>query len=457
MLVGTWAAFWAVLAPGALGPAPPSQLVSPPAALSPLAAAAPADDRDSAPTLSLADCLAYAMAHQPALAAEQARLAQGQALVAQAKAPRAVALNGSAAAVWWDKLSQQTARLAGTSHLDTSVGLSMSYRLYSGGRWVWRERAATLGLSAEGHQAERVAQQTLSAVTRAFGDLWLAEQVVRAREALVRQTEAHRDLAQQRAALGKVAQVETLRAEVSVATARDAARRAGQSRRTAQLRLNEALGRTTGAPLPPPEMLPQLAPPTIPATEVWRQHPEWQRLSTLVSQTAAQVEAAKADRGPEVFAQANATAIGLTDFSPGNNWSAGLEVRLPILDGGRLKALVDQARASHALAVAQVESLRQSIVAEASEAQSAMADAMARRADLSATQALAEQALSITEERYRVGSAMPLEVIDAQTALLDVRLAIYAAEVDVYQATVRLGLALGQRLAPETSGENLGE
>ena len=121
------------------------------------------------------------------------------------------------------------------------------------------------------------------------------------------------------------------------------------------------------------------------------------------------------------------------------------------------RRLADHARAGQELATAQLGSLRQRLVTALGEAEAGLRDALARRDELAATTALAERTLAVAAERYRVGAATPLEVFDAQTALLQVRLAVSQAEADVYLAQNQLGLALGRRLALDLGRETSDE
>lgn len=440
-----------LLAAEPFGPPAPSSVARPSAIAAAVTGPPAAPEVDS--IWSLGDCLAYALAHHPDLVAEQARVAQSAAVVDQARAALLPAVTGSLSAQWVDKLPQQTAKLQDSKHLDTSAEVAVTYSLYAGRRWEWRREAATQGREAATHHQEAMVQLVLARVASTFGSLWLAERVVEARQALLEQAAAHELLARQRAELGKVAEVEAMRAAVNLATARDGLRRADRDREVARLRLDEAMGRTEPGPVRIPEALPALTVPAVRDAEAWREHPEWLRLEALSTQAGSQLAAARADRGPEVLARGNFAAEGLGSLPPENNWFAGLEVRLSLFDGGRLRALEDQARAGHELATAQLESLRQSLIRGVGEAETALRDAVARRDDLTATTVLAEQTLAIAEERYRVGAATPLEVFDAQTALLQVRLAVSQAEADVYLAGNQLGLALGRRLALDDGGE----
>lgn len=403
--------------------------------------------------MALQECLTYGVTHNPLLAGEQARVLQSKAIFAQAKASTALGVDLRASYLQYSDLPPSKIQQLGQGDSDTLGELAVSKSLFSWGKWDARNTAAQYGVQIAQAQQERTYQDVTSNIAKAYAELWLREQIAQAKGETLTQSTAHLKLTTDLAALGKVAKVEVMRAEVNTATARDAQRRTARERDSARMRLNQAMGREPQLPIQVTDALAALATPITPAKDAWIQHPDWQRLNLSADQSHALVKAAEADKYPEVFAKGAFTGEGLHDVTTVTNWNLGLEIRLPVLDGGRRHAVVKQAKASQEVAAAQLEATRQRLTTEIADAQTALADAEARLKDLASTTALAEQTLSISEERFRVGAGTTLEVYDAQTALLQVKVAVSQATADVFQANVQLASALGQRIALANSVE----
>ncbi|MHB9023526.1 MAG: TolC family protein [Armatimonadota bacterium] len=407
----------------------------------------PAQAEEPPAAMTLQECLTYGAAHNPLLAGEQARVQQSKALFTQAKASTAVGVDLRASYLRYDELPPSKIQQLGPGDTDMLGELAVSKSLYSWGKWEARNTAADYGVQMAQAQQERTYQDVTGSIARAYAELWLREQVAQAKGETLTQADAHLKLTTDLAALGKVAKVEVMRAEVNTATARDALRRAVRERDSARMRLNQAMGREPRLPVKVTNELAALVTPRIPANDAWALHPDWRRLSLSVEQSRALVKAANADKYPEVFAKGAYTGEGLQDLTTVTNWNLGVEIRLPVLDGGRRHAVVNQAKAGQQAAAAQLEAARQRLATETADAQAALVDAEVRAQELTATTTLAEQTLAISEERFRVGAGTALEVFDAQTALLQVKVAVSQATADVFQAKVQLASALGQRIA----------
>ncbi|MHB9129645.1 MAG: TolC family protein [Armatimonadota bacterium] len=403
--------------------------------------------------MTLQQCLTYGSTHNPLLAGEQARVLQSKAIFTQTKANTALGMDLRASYLQYDELPPSKVQQVGAGDSDTLGELVVSKSLFSWGKWDARNTAAHFGVQMAQSQQERTYQDVMGSIAKAYAEFWLREQIAQAKGETLTQANAHLKLTTDLAALGKVAKVEVMRAEVNAATARDAQRRAARERDSARMRLNQMMGREPQLPIRVTNELAELMTPIIPAKESWTQHPEWQRLNLSVNQSRALVKAAEADKYPEVFAKGTYTGEGLRDITTVTHWNLGLEIRLPVLDGGRRHAVVHQAKAGQEAAAAQLEATRQRLSTEIADAQAALVDAEERQKDLRATTKLADQTLTISEERFRVGAGTALDVFDAQTALLQVKVAVSQATADVLQAKVQMASALGQRIALANTAE----
>lgn len=125
------------------------------------------------------------------------------------------------------------------------------------------------------------------------------------------------------------------------------------------------------------------------------------------------------------------------------NWSFGPSISFPLLDGGRLRAQLDQSKAEKSIQVATYERTVQTAFRE-------VADALARRgtidAQVAANVALvnaAQGALDIATRRYERGSDTFFNVLDAQRTLYSAQEALVAVRLTRADNLVTLYQVLG--------------
>jgi outer membrane protein len=133
------------------------------------------------------------------------------------------------------------------------------------------------------------------------------------------------------------------------------------------------------------------------------------------------------------------------DFRPAEQtlYSAGVEVSQPLFTFGKIRSALDLARL---LVESTDEEIRTAMLDAGAEAAVAYFELLTRRESLAAveTQERARREdLAVVEARYEIGEATRLELLRAQSALLDVRPRVAAAKGDVAVATGRLRRALG--------------
>ena len=147
---------------------------------------------------------------------------------------------------------------------------------------------------------------------------------------------------------------------------------------------------------------------------------------------------------------AGAASTSLSKLFTGGafNWSVGPSISLPFLDGGRLRAELNQARAQKNVQVATYENTVQTAFRE-------VADALARRGTIDekvaaadALVASARSSLSLSTDRYRNGTDSYLTVLTAQVTLYDAQTTLITARLTRSTNTVTLYQVLGGGLQP---------
>lgn len=123
--------------------------------------------------------------------------------------------------------------------------------------------------------------------------------------------------------------------------------------------------------------------------------------------------------------------------------TAGLELEVPIFDGGLTAARVAKAKANVRVAEAARRKAELGVEAEVTRARLDLAEAKERLAVSGKSEEQAEEALSLIRARYESGAATITESLDAEVALTGARVRNVAARFDVARATAELRRALG--------------
>jgi multidrug efflux system outer membrane protein len=375
-----------------------------------------------------------------------ARLAQARALARRTDADRAPQLGVGASAA-----RQAGANTVGGATPTTlaAAGANLSYEIDLFGRLSRATDAAALDAKAR----EALLQSTRLLVQAESAQTYLALRAIDTERALVRQTvAAYRNtlsLTQRRHQAGDIAELDVVRVESELAATESEA--LALDRRRAEL--EHALAVLVGDAASSFALdagdwttaLPQI-PAGIPATVLARR-PDVSAAQSGILAAQARVGVARAAWFPNLSLTA-AGGFASPELGDLFKWSArawgvGALLSLPVFDGGRREAGVQDAQAQLEAALAsyrgqvlgafrevedQLSSLR--LLDEQSQAQA--------RAVSSATRATV-----LSESRYRNGLDSQLELLDARRSELRNRRQALQVKASQYQATVSLIRALG--------------
>jgi NodT family efflux transporter outer membrane factor (OMF) lipoprotein len=174
------------------------------------------------------------------------------------------------------------------------------------------------------------------------------------------------------------------------------------------------------------------------------QRPDIAAAERDVAAASAAIGQAESARYPRLQLLGSLTPLRLTtDGSTisATTWSIGAGLALPLVDGGRIAANVDAAKAQYAAAAAQYRQKARDAVREVEQALVRLDAAGSREADLRLASAGYSQALSAARSRHQAGLAGPLELEESSRLALtaDTNLAAWqreqaAARVDLYRA-----------------------
>ena len=170
--------------------------------------------------------------------------------------------------------------------------------------------------------------------------------------------------------------------------------------------------------------------------EAMAKRPELQAALLQVEAQSHAVRAAKALYTPQVSLMAMADYMsGTGDMGQGTGgYLAGIVIGLPVLDGGRRKAMVGEAQAMQEKALAEVERLKLQIASEVDTALRELQTALKNLQTAQMALRSAEEDERVAKVRYEAGRSVLVEYLDALAALV-------RAQVNYAQAIYELSVA----------------
>lgn len=343
-----------------------------------------------------------------------------------------------------------------------SGDLVLTMPLFTGGRLVNQIRAAELLQEAAGHRLARNRDELVFNVSSIFFSILAQRHVTESLEFSVRTLKEHLSRVDALVAAQKAARVDRLRTEVRLA---DVQQRLVQERNVLAIQ-HRALASLLGSEdhedtisiqgdldLEQKASVPALETALETALEAaWSGRDDYLAAQSALEAQARHIEVARAGRSPTVFLQG----------SYGGRWAAGpttgtgdklddigrigVGAEIPLYEGRQINAQVQEQRAHYAAAR---ERLRKLELRIRLDVETALLNVRSSRERIAAIQKSVEQAresLRIEQERYDLGMGAIVDVLDAQTALLESQTTYYRALAGWHTAIAQLRLATGTEL-----------
>lgn len=306
---------------------------------------------------------------------------------------------------------------------------------------------------------ENARNQVMFYAKAAYYRVLLAEHVADIRLRSLRQAESHLDQVSKKLSQGTVSRFDFLRAQVEVKNREPGLIAAENDLSLAQQDLKRILG-IEGRPDPvltdslaffPVDLNEEQA-----VSRAYSLRPEIRSLQLNVEGKEKIVAIEKAGRWPTLGLFGQLLFQGQADDNPLDPFdsshravssAAGIAVTMPIFDGFRTKARVQQARAELRRAQHELERVRKAVRLEVVKAVKEIRAASRAYEAQTATVSLAEEAYAIAETRFGSGLSTQLELTDAQTALEQARVnyatTLYRYDVAVANLEKSIGLVRG--------------
>ncbi len=284
--------------------------------------------------------------------------------------------------------------------------------------------AAKVARAAGEQDVDRARQTTALDAVRAYNQLLFAMEQLRVIQSNVQSRQAHLDFARNRRAAGVATELEVLRTEVDLENARAEAIRAENEVTAARATLNTVMVRPTTAQIVPTDTLAVVPFETgyeAALAEALNARPELKLLRTQERVRTLLIDVTQADSKPSIDFNG---AYGFSVRRPKNlfdpdftQWTASINLKVPLFDGWRTAGRVAQARAERNTVTEQIAALESQIRLEVQQALDALelANRTIRAAELNVTQA--RRANEMTEANYKLGAATQLDIVDALQAL----------------------------------------
>jgi outer membrane protein TolC len=363
---------------------------------------------------------------------------------------------------------EQNAGLAGLGSLGALFGnlpfgqenaynatVSGSQLLFSGGRTGAALQVARIFRETARLQLQEQQAEIELSVRTAYFRAVFSQELERISEAAVEQANRFLEQERLRERSGVASELEVLRAEVALANLRPqliAARNAAEIatldlKRLINVPASQPLRLTTGLDVP------------ANLNEIAAVNDSLRDLSNRASVQAAErmvrmrelgVRIARGAFFPDISLNMSYGKIGFpTDPFQFNgvdwrtDWNATLGVRIPIFDGLRRNAQLDQAQVNLSNARLQLAQLREGVQLQYQQAVGERRRAQEAIAARQTTVTQAQRVYDLTVLRYERGLATQLEVSDARLALLQARTNLAQALSDFYVAEATVTRALG--------------
>ncbi|HUI92279.1 MAG TPA: TolC family protein [Chitinivibrionales bacterium] len=329
-----------------------------------------------------------------------------------------------------------------------SAGISGQQLLWDFGKSYFATRAGSTLIAAAREDAISSLQSVVLNAKTAYFNYLLSQMLLATALDALSQAQAHLDQAKILFEIGKQPKYTVTAAEATVANATVSVITAKNGLRLAKVQMEVAAGVGLGDSLELTDSLVALEP------DITRERAHaiaGDSLPQLVS-LRARLEAARLQlisAKTALFPSLNATAgagYGSRDVYASDwnqNWSVGVNLSVPIFEGGFLVASVETAKASYDQAKATLDENVQNALSAVDQAYYSKAEAAER---IIATQKLIEssqQSLQLAQERFAAGAAASLEVTDAEVTLANAKSSHAQALYDYRTGHAKLLAAMG--------------
>ena len=339
--------------------------------------------------------------------------------------------------------------------------LSLAYVLYDFGARAASIDAQRYQLIASLLNNNRVLQDVVAEVEAAYYALLRVQAQVEALTQLEISLRASLEAAEVRLKGGLVSRADQLRARAALAEAevalltaeRDQAKAEAALKQTAGIEQTRALvldwKTSPPAALDAANLLAELL------AEAQRKRPDLQALQAAAASASAEAGRARAARWPVLSLGASGGRTYFTEDNrdASNSYNFGVNLSVPLFDGGRLAAEARAAERDAERLQAVVGTQRNQVARAVTDAYHDVRHAQAQREGVAIQFESASESALAAESRYNAGVGSLLELLTAQAALARARQSAAEADSEWLAAYSRLNHALGRLPAASSASQ----
>jgi outer membrane protein, multidrug efflux system len=348
-----------------------------------------------------------------------------------------------------DALARGGGEMGGDSSGLNGVLVSASWELDLWGRVRYQKRASKEQYASAQSDFAFARQSLAALVAKSW---FMATEATLQRELLTQMVESATkltELAEQRFRIGIGSELDIASARVNEQTYRDSLRQVELALEQAVRSLELLAGRYPAAQMVPPTQLDSF-PPDVPAglpSELLERRPDVMAAQQRVAAAFSRYKESQAARLPKISLTASGSHL-TSDFfvlQDRDNpvWSAGGTVFAPLFRGGALKAQAEVRSAEQKESIAHYVNTALKAFGDVENALASEFALQQREKILESAAADAEQALRLSEIRYRVGSGDLRSVQQQQLAFNTTKMTLLRVQTERRVQRVNLHLALG--------------
>lgn len=327
--------------------------------------------------------------------------------------------------------------------------VELTFPLFTGGKLKAAYRAAALGVEAARDDGAFAESSVVKGVTQAFYGSLLARQAVAAMTEAVKTAESHLERVEAMHKQGLVLDSDLLRIRVFVADMRQQKASREADEKVARAYLAYAMGTEEDVAPAGNFAIPETPLPTYEEAldAALKGRGDLLAMTRRTEQAGQGVRMARADYLPQVGVMA-AYEQDTRRWSPGawgDNWMLGVQLRIPLFDGGARAGRLMSSKAQEIQAQQALIDLQRKVAIDVKEAWLRSAAARERVAVTTDSEAQARENLRIVDLRYGEGMASVTDLLDADTALTAAALQRSQAIHDLLVERAHLAWAMGKQ------------
>jgi len=403
-------------------------------------------------TLTLPQAVNMAIAHSPSLAEGVAAVDHAKAQLDEAYSYAMPQLFGDATYARIDPvISIPFGNQVFTTQPNNNYNgnFTLQQALWSFGRFEAADRLAEGNIKSAQDNLEAYKAQAAYRTTQIYYAVLTTDEAIRVEEDQIAVLQGNLKDANERVKEGTATSLDTLTIQARISSTESQIADLRSSRRKQVAGLRQILGMKPGTPVSVTRpagsnRLPEDV--TVLDSIAEKQRPEIVLATDAENLSRLMVDNTRETNDPLLSANVTGGVKDgyLPNLTQGKlNWVGSVNLHVPILDGGRTHAQVDEAEADYRAAQARAEDVKLGIE---NDIEQALADVQSSRSRLSLTDVQiqqAEQAFTIAQVRYKNGAATNLDVMTAQNALEEARLQkaqlMFAMELSEYNLNRAVG------------------